>query len=329
MPVFNCAPFIRESIESILNQSYTHFYLHIVNDGSTDSTEEIIKEFNDPRIRYFNNSANIKLISTLNLALTNCKTKYIVRMDGDDIADTNYIQKLYDFMEENPKISVCSCYFEYFGNKTQKIINPIDEKEVKVSLLFFNPVCHPGIWRNEIIQLNNLGFNKEYVHAEEYEFWTQIADISELANIPFFLLKIRAHESQVSRKFEELQLNSAKKVRAKLLNNLLNNLSEQDFELWEEIITNNSNFKEPLKTILLIEKIIKANTSLVKYNQDILIRKLAIRWKNANLELEKVSLYYLFQFYIKLPKIKTRWSPKQLLYMTSKIVTTRESKIKS
>jgi glycosyltransferase involved in cell wall biosynthesis len=84
MPVYNGEAFLREAIDSVLQQTYTHFELIIINDGSTDSSEGIILSYNDSRIRYVKNERNMQLIATLNKGFALAQGKYIARMDADD-----------------------------------------------------------------------------------------------------------------------------------------------------------------------------------------------------------------------------------------------------
>ena len=85
MPVYNAGSYLDDAINSVLNQSYTNFELIIVNDGSTDNTEEIINKYKNEKVQYFVNPSNIKLIKTLNKGVDLCTGKYIARMDADDI----------------------------------------------------------------------------------------------------------------------------------------------------------------------------------------------------------------------------------------------------
>jgi glycosyltransferase involved in cell wall biosynthesis len=86
MPVYNAEKYLKESICSILNQTYGDFEFLIINDGSTDKSEEIILSFKDERIVYHKNESNIKLIATLNKGIALARGKYIARMDADDIS---------------------------------------------------------------------------------------------------------------------------------------------------------------------------------------------------------------------------------------------------
>ena len=86
MPVYNGAAYLREAMDSILHQTYHDFEFLIINDGSTDESENIIHSYQDSRIRYLKNETNIRLIATLNKGLKEASGKYIVRMDADDIS---------------------------------------------------------------------------------------------------------------------------------------------------------------------------------------------------------------------------------------------------
>ena len=86
MPVYNAEEYLVEAIESVLNQTFRDFEFLIINDGSTDRSEKIIKTFTDERIRYIRNSKNLKIVQTLNKGLALAKGIYIARMDADDIS---------------------------------------------------------------------------------------------------------------------------------------------------------------------------------------------------------------------------------------------------
>ena len=86
MPAYNAGKTIKESIDSILNQSFKDFEFIIINDGSTDNTEDVILSYGDKRIRYLKNDVNRGIIYTLNRGIIESKGKYIARMDSDDIS---------------------------------------------------------------------------------------------------------------------------------------------------------------------------------------------------------------------------------------------------
>ena len=101
MPVYNGAMYLNEAITSILRQTYSNFEFIIINDGSTDLSEEIILSFSDSRIVYVKNPENYRLIKTLNLGFSMAKGRYIARMDADDISHPDRLLKQVDFLDHN------------------------------------------------------------------------------------------------------------------------------------------------------------------------------------------------------------------------------------
>ena len=110
LPVYNAERFLREAIDSVLKQTFVDFEFIILNDGSTDKTEDIILSYKDPRIRYVKNEKNLKLIKTLNKGVDMARGKYIARMDADDISLPERFEKEVAYLEAHPDVAVVSCY---------------------------------------------------------------------------------------------------------------------------------------------------------------------------------------------------------------------------
>lgn len=100
MPAYNAEKYIGKSIDSILNQTYGDFEFIIINDGSKDSTKEIILSYSDNRIVYLENEINSGIVVTLNKGLEYATGEYIARMDADDIAVAERLEKQIEFMEK-------------------------------------------------------------------------------------------------------------------------------------------------------------------------------------------------------------------------------------
>jgi glycosyltransferase involved in cell wall biosynthesis len=99
--IYNCKQYLRESIQSILDQSFRNFELIIINDGSTDSPESVVFSFKDPRIRYIRNPDNKKIPTRRNEAIKMALGKFIAIHDGDDISDKDRLAIQYQFLENN------------------------------------------------------------------------------------------------------------------------------------------------------------------------------------------------------------------------------------
>jgi glycosyltransferase involved in cell wall biosynthesis len=218
LPVYNSALHLRESIQSILDQTYTNFELIILNDGSTDQSEEIILSFNDARIHYVKNDNNLKLIKTLNIGFELAKGTYIARMDADDISIPDRLAIQISFLELQPTIGFVGTSFEKIGDEIGEVHYPVKNDDLRLSSVFFNPFLHPSVvLRNSVLKKFNLYFKEAYIHAEEYKLWTELLLVTEGANISESLIKYRVHANQISQVFVSEQIKTSKLIAREYL----------------------------------------------------------------------------------------------------------------
>lgn len=124
MPTYNCAKFIKKTIESVIAQTYKNWELIIVDDCSSDNTEEIVNKFKDERIKYYrlekNSGAAVARTQAMKLAIGN----YMAFLDSDDLWKENKLEKQIKFMQENNYNFTCTAYeqIDEQGNKVGKII---------------------------------------------------------------------------------------------------------------------------------------------------------------------------------------------------------------
>lgn len=221
MPVYNGEKYLREAIESILNQSFTDYEFLIINDGSTDASEEIILSYKDPRIRYIRNEKNLKLIATLNKGLAMCNGKYIARMDADDISYPERFAVQVKFMEAHPEYGLCGTNIGIDG-RFKSWVRIGESDYIRFCLLFHNPVCHPtAMIRTSIIRDHQLDYPAEYIHAEEYILWLHILQYSKVINLNEKLLTYRLHEGQVSQVFKDDQFQIGQRIRLELFHEIV------------------------------------------------------------------------------------------------------------
>ena len=222
MPVYNGALYLREAIDSILNQSYSDFEFLIINDGSIDKSVEIINSYHDTRINLVSNEINKGLIYSLNRGLEIACGKYIARMDCDDISMPDRLAKQVDLMENSPEIGVCGSWIEYFVGCQSLLKLPITDKKIRRTMIFRNPMAHPTVMmRSSVLKKNKLYYDPSYHYVEDYELWTRLAHYTQFYNIPEALLKYRIHSEQVSTQNATKQKKMLKKIRTKLIWSLL------------------------------------------------------------------------------------------------------------
>jgi glycosyltransferase involved in cell wall biosynthesis len=193
MPVYNCEQYIIESVKSVLNQTYHNLELLIVNDASTDRTSMLVSQLIDNRIRIFNNTNNIGLAGSINFMLTEAKGKYIARMDADDIALPQRLEKQVQCLESNPKIDVLGTAMQSFGYSNFLHQFPTSHEECKAQLLFNVCFGHPTVMmRSEIfLKSENYYQAKLRQYSEEYELWCRLVDHYRFSNLEECLLKYR------------------------------------------------------------------------------------------------------------------------------------------
>lgn len=234
LPAYNAERYLHEAIDSILNQTCTNFELIILNDGSTDRTEEIILSYSDPRIRYIKNEQNLKLIKTLNKGIELARGKYIARMDADDISLPDRFQVEYDFMERNPDISVCSSkiYHLLSSNKIVKGHYYPCESPVACCFcsIFRTPLSHPAsFFRAEVLRKYGYDTSDDALHIEAFVLWGNLALANEkMAVINDRLLYYRDNDQSICHSYSDLQIaNHKKRVRYMLATMLGINISDR------------------------------------------------------------------------------------------------------
>lgn len=216
MALYNAAPYLKESIESIINQTYRDFEFLIIDDGSTDRSVDIVESFNDPRIKLFHNDGNRGLIYTLNRGFELVKTKYLVRQDADDVSVLDRVEKLVNFMEKNPEVTICSSSFTYFNEPNKIFRQPETNDEIKVTALSRCPLTHgASIIRLNEFKINELWYDPEYIHAEDFEMLTRACQKVKLYNLSEPLYCYRKHDEQISNLYSREQITMDDKIRLK------------------------------------------------------------------------------------------------------------------
>ena len=216
LPVHNAEDFIEASIRSILNQTISDFELIIINDGSNDTSDSIIKEAiqGDSRVRYFSRE-NKGLVATLNEGIELSRGKWIARMDADDISLPNRLEiQLRELKERSA--DVCGTWIRRFGNFESRIVKPpIADNLIKLEMLFSCPFAHPSIIASSEVMKDAL-YDLNWSIVEDYDLWVRLAIKGvKMINVPQSLLDYRVHSSQVSSRFKESQEKLTKKVQEK------------------------------------------------------------------------------------------------------------------
>lgn len=242
MSVYNAEKYLSDAINSILNQTHRNFEFIIVEDGSLDKSLEICRKYckQDARIKLIENRVNLGLTKSLNIALGQCRGKYIARMDADDISLPIRFNRQKKYLDFHPEIALVGSFYheidEQGSIQRQNIRFAVEPILVAWKLRFKNPIPHPPImFRREVLKKLN-GYDEAYPYAQDYDFFFRMSKYFKLSNIPEILFLWRVHDNSISSSRRELQKTIAMSISKKNLANLCElQLSKSSHRiLWEQ-----------------------------------------------------------------------------------------------
>lgn len=180
MPAYNAGRYLKTAIDSILNQTYRDFELIIINDGSTDNTEEIILSYSDSRIVYIRNDHNLKLIKTLNKGIDNARGEFISRMDSDDQALPDMFERELLGFDQHPDVGIINT-LTYHMNENGSGIRPnrqyfrISPEVCSVVCFYANHISHPGVMvKGDLMRKYRYNDCSDFLHYEDKELWNRM-----------------------------------------------------------------------------------------------------------------------------------------------------------
>ena len=290
MPVYNSKEYLKEAINSILDQTYTDWELLIINEyGSNDGSKEIIEEYSkvDTRIILIQNEERLGISASMNVGIDRASGKYIARMDADDISMPHRFQRQVEFMGDNPDIGMCGVEVEIFGSNSFEWELETDRNKLATNILFYSPSVHPTVMiRKEILDKYNLRYNVNYKASEDYELFSKICAVTSVANINEVLFRYRIMENNATFKnndigivlYSEVMNNQFKKMGLKF--------TEEEIQLLSPHYSmKQSEGREVLERLvkldLLLKKILVANEKCNLYNRKYLSNTLHKRFKEA------------------------------------------------
>lgn len=231
MPTNNVAPYVKEAVESVLQQTYNDFELLVIDDCSSDETISVVHEINDPRIHIVKNKKNVGLAENLNRGLSLIETEYVARMDGDDIALPHWLQSEVDFLDKHPEVGVCGGGAQRFGTSQSLVRLPEWHDDIAANMLFECSILVPTI-RMSIIREHNLCYCTDAFPAEDYRFWADCLKVTRLHNIPDTLFRYRMHPTQICTARRKEQNDKVALVQQLMLKTFNPKVTDKDLEFF-------------------------------------------------------------------------------------------------
>lgn len=186
MSVYNGKRYLREALDSILDQSHRDFELIVVDDGSTDGTAAILDSCTDPRLRIIRH-ANQGLTRSLNLAIREARGEYIARQDADDRSLPGRLAIQAHFLDSHPDIALVGSAVKVISSQGAELAtfrHPTEPAEIATTLRSYNCFWHGSIMfrRDSFAELG--GYDERFVTAQDYDMWLRFSERHPLANLP-------------------------------------------------------------------------------------------------------------------------------------------------
>ena len=232
LPAWNAENFLAECVRSILRQTVQDFELLIIDDCSTDTTADTVRDFSDSRIRYHKNPVNCGVYPSRNTALELARGKYIAMVDADDVNREYRFAAQVRLMEENPRVCVCGGSFSRFGGASGHAGYPLTDVEIKNAILFFNPIPQPFVMlRAAFFKRHAVRYGDTYSYCMDYELWLRLAHSFPeclFANVPYIVGDYRVHAASISAVKKTAAGRGVADILRPYLENLCGDVSESE-----------------------------------------------------------------------------------------------------
>lgn len=176
IPTYNRADFVRSTINSLLSQSFDSFEILVIDDGSTDNTEEVISEINDSRLFYYK-KGNQERAAARNFGAKRSRGRFVNFFDSDDIAYPNHLKTAYEITTQYPQYEIFHLGYDIKGVKGEilKLVNNL-KNPINDQLIYGNHLSCNGVFiKKEIIVAHPFNEDRELSASEDYELWLRLS----------------------------------------------------------------------------------------------------------------------------------------------------------
>lgn len=201
MSVHNGMPYLPAAVKSVFDQTYGHWQLLIINDGSSDGSGEYLDQLDDSRVRVIHQNQQ-GLAAALNRGIESCETELVARLDSDDIALPERLERQLAFMRQHPEVGLLGTQFKRLGSQRAGFPSrlPCDHRKIMAALMEGqHAMCHPTIvCRTEL--LRQVGGYWQHPIAQDWDVYLKFGERSQLANLDEVLLHYRIHDASLNGK---------------------------------------------------------------------------------------------------------------------------------
>src|SRR5919204_4387169 len=212
MSVRNGARFLQEAVDSLLAQTLRDLELVLVDDASTDPVEE----FSDTRVTVLRNDTRLGLAASLNRALEHATGRYVARLDADDVALPDRLQRQVERLRGNARTAVVGSAvvdLDEHGVRGRTHVMPRGATALRWHALFSSPFFHPTVLVDrDVLERHGLRYDPEFLESEDYDLWTRLFEFADGANLREPLVLKRVHPGQASLRRRDVQESFQRRV---------------------------------------------------------------------------------------------------------------------
>lgn len=228
MAVYNGEEFLKEALDSALDQTHTNIEMIVVNDGSTDGTKKILDNIDDTRVRIIHLEKNQGAANALNVGISQARGKWIAIQDADDNSYPTRIEEQVKYIVKHPELAGVGTFIECIGGGlgvsggmlrgVEKNRNSfISREEIKENIYWGCPLTHSSVMFSKDIFQKVGGYNTEFKIAYDYDLWLRMLENGAIENVPKVLLQYRIHKKSLSHRdsvttVNEIQIASSRGI---------------------------------------------------------------------------------------------------------------------
>jgi hypothetical protein len=202
MTIYNAAPYLEKSIDSLIAQSFSSWELIAVENGSRDESAAILLRYRDPRIRVFQLESNIGRTPALRYAFSMATGEYIAVLDADDVAQQQRLLKQVSYLDSHPDIVLLGTWAEYIDGNDRVVgewVPPTDPEALLTIMASRNPIVHSSAMYRSTVAAEVGGYPADRIYSQDYGLWLKLTNRGVVAVLPERLSRFRILPSSMTR----------------------------------------------------------------------------------------------------------------------------------
>lgn len=265
MSVFNGEPYLREAVDSVLNQTFEDFEFVIVDDCSTDTSVKTLESYDDPRIVRLYNPVNLGLPRSLNRGLSICRGEIIARQDQDDVSMPSRFNDQLQHLARHPDIGVLGTQMEVMnerGDFLERYELPVSHAMIAWQLFFGRSIAHPTVMMRRTWIEKIGGYDASFPYIEDFELWTRLVEITRIENLSSAPYKYRRRSDSISGTKADEQLYNVISARQQFAKRILESEPPRHLLEWLHYSQLPENQLTPEQRIKIISFILSLKQSM-------------------------------------------------------------------